>query len=180
MYGQGVPLIMAGDEFGNTQRGNNNAYCQDNEIGWVKWSLFNKYKEDREFIKSLITFRKDHKVIVKAEPYRFTDYRSVGAPDYSYHGENAWISQIDHGRKSLGVMYCGAYAKDEEDKTDIYIGYNLYANEVRLALPILPNKKWTLDGVVLEDQMYVMVAPHSVAVLMTKEVPQEKKTKKKK
>lgn len=180
MYGQGVPLIMAGDEFGNTQLGNNNAYCQDNEIGWVNWSLFNKYKEDREFIKSLIAFRKDHKVIVKAEPYRFTDYRSVGAPDYSYHGENAWISQIDHGRKSLGVMYCGAYAKDEEDKTDIYIGYNLYANEVRLALPILPNKKWTLDGVVLEDQMYVTVAPHSVAVLMTKEVPQEKKTKKKK
>ena len=180
MYGQGVPMIMAGDEFGNTQLGNNNAYCQDNEIGWVNWSLFNKYKEDREYIKALITFRKDHKIIVKAEPYRFTDYRSVGAPDYSYHGENAWISQIDHGRKSLGVMYCGAYAKDGEDKTDIYIGYNLCANEVRLALPILPNKKWTLDDVVLEDQMYVTVAPHSIAVLMTKEVPQEKKTKKKK
>ena len=180
MYAQGVPMIMAGDEFGNTQLGNNNAYCQDNEIGWVNWSQFNKYKEDREFIKSLISFRKTHKLMAKEDPFRFTDYRSVGAPDLSYHGENAWISQIDHGRKSLGVMYCGAYAEDGQDKTDIYIGYNLCAEEVRLALPLLANKKWTYEGEELEDQMFVFVPAHSISVLMTKEVPQEKKTKKRK
>lgn len=179
MYAQGVPLIMAGDEFGNTQSGNNNAYCQDNEVGWVNWKLFAKYKEDREFIKALIAFRKDHSLITKEAPFRFTDYRSVGAPDLSYHGENAWISQIDHGRKSLGVMYCGAYAKDGENKEDIYIGYNLSAYEVRLALPILTNKKWTLNGEELEEQMFVHVPEHSIAVLTTKEVPQEKKAKSK-
>ena len=54
MFAQGVPLIMSGDEFGNTQEGNNNAYCQDNEIGWVNWSQFAKYKEDREILKALI------------------------------------------------------------------------------------------------------------------------------
>lgn len=180
MYAQGVPLIMAGDEFGNTQYGNNNAYCQDNETGWVNWKLFSKYKEDREFIKTLIAFRKNHRLIAKETPFRFTDYRSVGAPDLSYHGENAWISQIDHGRKSLGVMYCGAYAEDGEDKTDLYIGYNLSADEVRLALPILANKKWTLDGEELEEQMFVYVPEHSITVLKTKEVPQEKKTRKRK
>ena len=180
MCAQGVPLIMAGDEFGNTQAGNNNAYCQDNEIGWVNWSLFHRYKEDREYIKSLIAFRREHKLIAKESPFRFTDYRSVGAPDMSYHGENAWISQIDHGRKSLGVMYCGAYAEGE-DKTDLYIGYNFSADEVRLALPILQNKKWTLDGeMVLEDQMFVHVPANSISVLKTKEVPQEKKSKRKK
>ncbi len=180
MYAQGVPLIMAGDEFGNTQAGNNNAYCQDNEVGWVNWSLFNRYKEDREFIKSLIAFRKAHGLITNEMPFRFTDYRSVGVPDMSYHGEYAWISQIDHGRKSLGVMYCGAYAKEGQDKTDLYIGYNFSADKVRLALPILPNKKWTLDGEELEEQIFVHVPANSIAVLKTKEVPQEKKSKKKK
>lgn len=179
MYAQGVPLIMAGDEFGNTQSGNNNAYCQDNETGWVNWSQFNKYKEEREFIKSLITFRKEYKLVAKEVPFRFTDYRSVGAPDMSYHGENAWISQIDHGRKSLGVMYCGAYAEGEH-KEDLYIGYNLSAEVVKLALPILSNKKWTLNGELLEDQMFVDVPAHSISVLKTKEVPQEKKTRRRK
>lgn len=179
-YAQGIPLIMAGDEFGNTQAGNNNAYCQDNEIGWVNWSQFNRYKEERELIKSLIAFRKQHKLIANEVPFRFTDYRSVGAPDMSYHGENAWISQIDHGKKSLGVMYCGAYAKEGEDKTDLYLGYNFSAYETRLALPILQNKKWTLNGEELEEQMFVFVPAHSISVLKTKEVPQEKKVGKSK
>jgi glycogen operon protein len=128
-----------------------------------------------ELIKSLIAFRKEHRLIVKETPFRFTDYRSFGAPDMSYHGENAWISRIEHGRKSLGVMYCGDYAEGE-DKTDFYIGYNFNSDEVRLALPILPNKKWTLDGeMVLEDQMFVQIPANAITVLKTKEVPQEKK-----
>lgn len=178
MYAQGVPLIMAGDEFGNTQLGNNNVYCQDNEVGWVNWTLFNKYKEERDFLKSLIAFRKANKLIANEDPFRFTDYRSVGAPDLSYHGEYAWISHIDHGRKSLGVMYCGSYAKDGEDKADLYMGYNLSAKDVPLALPILTNKKWTLNGEELVDQMYVSVPAYSISVLKTKEVPEEKKNKK--
>ena len=179
MLAQGVPLIMAGDEFGNTQEGNNNAYCQDNEIGWVNWSQFNRYKEDREYIKSLIAFRKKYRLIAKETPFRFTDYRSLGAPDLSYHGENAWISQIDHGDKRLGVMYCGAYAQEGQAKEDIYVGYNLYSNEVSLALPILPNKKWTVDGEELENQMHVQVPAYSICIAITKEVPPEKKVNKK-
>lgn len=175
MYAQGVPMIMAGDEFGNTQAGNNNAYCQDNPVGWVNWTQFNKYKEDRDFLKSLIQFRKEHKLITKEVPFRFTDYRSVGAPDLSYHGEFAWISQIDHGRKSLGMMYCGAYAGEGQNKTDIYIAHNLNADPVRLALPILPNKKWTLNGELLEEQQYVSVSGMNIMVLFTIEVPPEKK-----
>ena len=177
MLAQGVPLIMAGDEFGNTQAGNNNAYCQDNETGWVNWSLFHKYKEDREYIKELIAFRKQNGLIAKETPFRFTDYRSVGAPDMSYHGENAWISQIDHGSKSLGVMYCGAYAEEGKGKEDLYVGYNMYSNPVELALPILPGKKWTLNGEELKDQMHVQVPAYSICVAVSKEVPREKSVK---
>ena len=179
MFAQGVPLIMAGDEFGNTQEGNNNAYCQDNEIGWVNWSQFAKYKEDREFIKELIKFRKEHGIITKDEPFRFNDYRTMGAPEFSYHGENAWISQLDPGRRSLGMLYYGAYAKDGKNKEDIYVGYNFYSEEVKLALPILKNKKWTLEDVEIEDQQFVVVPAHSIYVLKSKEISQAASGKKK-
>lgn len=183
MFAQGVPLIMAGDEFGNTQSGNNNAYCQDNEIGWVNWSHFKKYKEEREFLKALIAFRKEHNIIVKEAPYRFMDYRSMGAPDLSYHGENAWIAQLDPGKKSLGMMYFGAYAKEGASKENIYIAYNFFFDKVKLALPTLANTKWYLDGIELEDQLFVEVPAYSIYVLKgigsPKPVTKKRKTKKK-
>ena len=183
MFAQGVPLIMAGDEFGNTQAGNNNAYCQDNEIGWVNWGQFARYKEDREFLKALIAFRKEHGIITKEEPFRFNDYRTMGAPEFSYHGENAWISQLDPGRRSLGMLYYGAYAKEGQSQEDIYVGYNFYSEDVRLALPILNQKKWWLEETELTDQQFVVVPAHSIYVLQGKPIPkavsQKQKVKKK-
>ena len=181
MLAQGVPLILAGDEFGNTQEGNNNAYCQDNEIGWVNWSQFNKYKEDREFLKKLIQFRKEHSLITKEVPFKFNDYRSMGAPDLSYHGENAWIAQLDPGRKSLGMLYCGAYAKEGNSTDDLYIGYNFYSEEVKLALPKVANKKWFAGEEELENQQHRKLSAHSIMILQGKEVEKKvvpKKTQK--
>ncbi len=178
MFAQGVPMIMAGDEFGNTQDGNNNAYCQDNEIGWVNWSQYAKSKEDREFLKELIAFRKNHGLIAKDVPFRFNDYRSMGAPDLSYHGANAWIAQLDPGRKSIGMMYCGAYAKDGQSKEDIYVGYNFYSDDVRMALPSVPNKKWYLEDTELEDQQFTVVPAQSITILMGKEVAKKETAKK--
>lgn len=185
LFAQGIPLIQAGDEFGNTQAGNNNAYCQDNEIGWVNWSRFARTAEDREMLKALIAFRKEHGLIAKENPFKFNDYRSMGAPDLSYHGEHAWISQLDSGRKSLGMLYSGAYAAKGQDNSDIYIGYNFYSEEVQLALPKLAigkksKKNWYLlmdssaDKVILEneqlleEQQYVTLRSHSVCVLISK------------
>ena len=185
MFAQGIPLIQAGDEFGNTQAGNNNAYCQDNEIGWLNWSQFARTAEDREILKALIAFRKEHGLIAKENPFKFNDYRSMGAPDLSYHGEHAWISQLDPGRKSLGMLYSGAYAAEGQDNSDIYIGYNFYSEEVQLALPKLAlgkkaKKNWYLlmdsstDKVILEkeqlleEQQYVTLQPHSVCLLISK------------
>lgn len=171
MFAQGVPLIMAGDEFGNTQEGNNNAYCQDNEIGWVNWSQFSKFKEERELIKQLIAFRREHRLITKEAPFKLNDYRSMGTPDLSYHGENAWIAQFDQGRKSLGMLYCGAYAKEGQSNEDIYVGYNFYSEGVRLALPMIANKKWYYKDQKLEDQQYISIPAHSIYVILGKEDP---------
>lgn len=182
MFAQGVPMIWAGDEFGNSQNGNNNAYCQDNKTGWVDWSCALKFKKEREFLKKLIEFRKTHSLISNEKPYKFNDYRSFGTPDLSYHGEKAWVSQLDYGKKSLGMLYAGAYAAKGEENSDIYIGYNFYSEEVKLALPKLSGKKkWYLkmdstnaeepilaEEILMEEQQYIQVAPHSICMLIGK------------
>ena len=77
MMAQGVPLIMAGDEFGNSQQGNNNAYCQDNPIGWVNWKSKNGYEKELVFLKKLIELRKKYPQLTLKSPFRFQDYRSL-------------------------------------------------------------------------------------------------------
>ncbi|MDD5934236.1 MAG: alpha-amylase family glycosyl hydrolase, partial [Clostridiales bacterium] len=86
---QGTPMLLAGDEFGNSQQGNNNAYCQDNEIGWVDWKKKSYNKEQLEFVKQLITLRKKHPVFHNSIELRGIDYISCGKPDISFHGTKA-------------------------------------------------------------------------------------------
>ncbi len=113
MLSQGTPLIQAGDEFAATRLGNNNAYCQDNEINWLDWSLISKNEDFYNFAKYMIDFRRRHAVFRQKEPLRNLDYRSVGIPDASFHGVNAWKTDFENFRRQLGVMYAGAYAGDD-------------------------------------------------------------------
>ena len=147
MLGQGVPLLFEGDEIGNSQGGNNNAYCQDNRIGWVNWKRNEKYAWLTQFVRDMIAFRKAHPVIASETPKRMNDFLRKGFPDLSYHGENAWISNLPVERQAVGMMYCGEYEKLADGSADefIYIGYNFHAGLARLALPKLPDKKhWYL------------------------------------
>ena len=82
---QGTPCLLAGDEFYNSQKGNNNAYCQDNPVGWVNWS---QWKEDDPlylYVQQLIRFRKEHACLHQKEELRGIDRTSCGMPDVSYH-----------------------------------------------------------------------------------------------
>ena len=63
LLSQGVPMILAGDEFGRTQQGNNNAYCQDNEINWVDWSLCETDAEFLTFVKSVVALRQSEPLL---------------------------------------------------------------------------------------------------------------------
>lgn len=138
LLAQGVPMILSGDEFLNSQEGNNNAYCQDNEIGWINWKNAKRHRKEIAFVQNIISLRKEYPIIAKSSPFTFTDETGVGYPDLSYHGVNAWISQIDSGRMSTGVMYC-------DKKTKLYVAYNFFSGEAKLALPKLKGKnKWHL------------------------------------
>lgn len=150
---QGTPCILAGDEFWNTQKGNNNVYCQDNETSWLDW---NKLKRDDslfQYVKELIAFRKEHLALHPKTPLLGLDREACGLPDVSYHGENAWQIPAQVHSRQLGVLYC--QGREQEDIC--YIAYNMHWLKHSFALPALQkNKKWHK---VLETAGDAMIQP---------------------
>ncbi len=144
---QGTPLIMAGDEFGNSQEGNNNAYCQDNETAWLNWGLTGLNKDIFDFVKQLIKLRKEHPILHMEKELRGMDYISCGFPDISFHGVRAWYPDYGHYSRILGVMLAGNYVKlnrNENDRT-FYLGFNMHWEKHGFDLPLLPlGRQWQL------------------------------------
>lgn len=144
---QGTPMLLAGDEFGNSQNGNNNAYCQDNEISWVDWRKQKTNGDLLAFVKHVIAFRKAHPVFHMPEEPRVMDYRSCGKPDVSYHGLNAWKPEFESFRRQIGIMYWGEYGKKADGSADdtFFVAYNMHWEPHPFALPHLPKEKqWAL------------------------------------
>lgn len=170
MLAQGVPLIYAGDEFGNSQDGNNNAYCQDNDTGWVDWSRLQKNHKFFEYVKKLIEFRKNHKILhLRQEPY-LMDYKYFGIPDLSYHGVKAWYPDMEHYSRQAGILWCGKYADEEQD---VYMAFNMHWEPHTLALPVIKDRKWvwafsTADdaGMDIKGERDIIVDARTVVVLV--------------
>ena len=149
LTGQGTPMIYAGDETGNSQEGNNNAWCQDNEIGWVNWSRSRTALSMQKLVEEAIAFRKAHPILHQAEPFRLVDYKSCGLPDLSYHSGNAWMTQSTQMKAAYGALYCGEYARRSDGSKDdtLYILYNMYWQEQAFALPDAPaGMKWYMKA----------------------------------
>ena len=141
MTAQGTPCILAGDEFYNSQKGNNNVYCQDNEIGWVNWSRLKTDDSLFRYVKSLIEFRKKHQCLHRKEELQGVDRAACGVPDVSYHGENAWQVKTEVSSRQLGVLYAGSDVDDDE----CFVAYNMHWIPHVYALPSPGrNKKWLL------------------------------------
>lgn len=143
LLSQGTPLIMAGDEFGNSQSGNNNAYCQDNEVSWLNWNLVKTNQDILEFVKVVIAFRKAHPVFHMPKEPRIMDYLACGFPDVSYHGVKAWCPEFDNYRRQLGIFYCGEYGRKPDGTADnnFYVAYNMHWEPHEFDLPNLPKKE---------------------------------------
>ena len=97
LLSQGVPMIVAGDEVRRTQRGNNNAYCQDNDISWFDWRHLKRHTDVLRFVQELIHFR--HKEITLRQPYFLTGQPRVpgGLPDISWYGAQGGCVPWNHG-----------------------------------------------------------------------------------
>lgn len=147
LLSQSTPLIFMGDEFGNSQKGNNNPYCQDNAIAWLDWKDKERNKDIYEFWKEMVALRRKHPVLHRSYEPRIMDYIACGYPDLSYHGMNAWRPQTENYSRCIGMMYCGKYAKIDRVKDDdsLYIAMNMHWENHEFGLPRLPKgMKWQL------------------------------------
>lgn len=178
---QGTPLLYAGDEFGNSQYGNNNCYCQDNETGWVDWQGLTRNQDLFTYTKELIAFRKQHSILHLDENLTTLDRYGYGYPDLSYHGEEAWKAQPENYNRHIGIMYCGK-SESDCDGDYIYIACNMHWNSHRFALPSIANHKWisalsTAEANVVFDEEkkmeYIDIAPRSVSILTGKKLSKE-------
>ena len=144
MFTQSTPLILAGDEFANSQNGNNNAYCQDNNISWLNWTDLEKQTELFGFVKEVIHFRKEHALLHRSTEYTMVDDLACGYPDLSYHSEEPWKCPYDDLTRHFGVLYCGDYSEDVNEKgTFIFLAVNTHWVDHEFVLPKLPKKmKW--------------------------------------
>lgn len=182
LLSQGTPLIYAGDEMGNSQQGNNNAWCRDNEQSWIEWRGGKQERMLLEYVKGLIAFRKTHPIFRQNKELRMMDYLSCGYPDVSYHGKRAWFGDFENYSRSVGVLYAGNYM---EDKVSFYVAYNMHWMPHEYALPGLPGEAlWRIaidtgiEGAsaiyqegqepILEEQRMITVPERTIIVLTGK------------
>jgi len=174
----GVPMILAGDEVGRTQQGNNNAYCQDNEISWINWRLAQTNAGLLRFFQLMIAFRRRCRLLRR--------------DTFELHGENgfhiSWHgvqrNKPDWGTESRTVAMQLTQLVDEEARDDLYFIANAYSGDLTFELPQIGEREWFrlvdtalpspediadehLEFPLLSQESYVVKA-HSVAIFVAK------------
>lgn len=183
LLSRGIPMILSGDEFCNTQFGNNNAYCQDNEISWIDWNNLKKNKDIFSYFKKIIKFRKENPVL--RNPYFETSYNLTGYPEMSWHSQHAWRVDNADDTLTLGVMFAQEKEKYNKDNTEfIYMGVNMHWQMRGFELPKLPeDKKWHIfantdmpegsdiydnTDILIENQNEILISPRSIIIAVGK------------
>ena len=133
MLGAGTPLIFMGDEFGNSQKGNNNPYCIDSSVTWLDWKDEGRNPEITEYLTELMELRKKYKVFHKNRELIMADNENCGYPEISYHSETAWRVSAEYYSRSFGVMYC-----ENQGKSLLYCAVNMNWESEKFALPRPP------------------------------------------
>jgi hypothetical protein len=139
LLSRGVPMFVSGDEIRRSQKGNNNAYCQDNEISWFDWTLVNKHSELLRFCRSMIRFRKMHAAI-RRDQFFNGSVNERGLKDVSWHGTKlnspGWD---DAGARALAMTLAG-FGGD----ADLHVMFNMFWESLEFELPVVPGRRWCL------------------------------------
>lgn len=167
--GLASPMLLAGDEFCRTQKGNNNAYCQDNASTWLDWNLLEKNKEVYEFARMLIQFRKECPLYQREERLSSMDTRGVGAPGVSAHGIEPWEVNFSYYSREIGILFYGTYYGGRS----IYMVFNFHWDAHEFYLPVVNSTKtWNVlfdtgrtgEGEKVSGIKKYIVSPRSVVV----------------
>jgi glycogen operon protein len=185
MVSQGVPMIMAGDEFLRTQFGNNNAWCQDNSVGWVDWSLAERNADFLRFTRMIIALRKSHPVLRRRT--FFTGGIAGQAPEILWHGALPARPDFSYDSRALAFALDGRRSdRAGVVDRDIYVAMNATPAPLDFTIPAAPTgRPWRLrvdtalpspDDIVEEDQgpriallQSYRVEAHAMIILVSEE-----------
>jgi isoamylase len=184
MLSQGVPMLLMGDEFGRTQRGNNNAYCHDSELTWLDWSFKERNPELFRFCKEMIAFRRRHSAL--RYPLHPGDRGAGRYLEVTWHGPLAWQPDWSFESRTLAFMLRGANGMaDPEDV--LYVALNMHWQTQSFGIPSPPaGKRWFVainTGVeapediwapgeepAVSDPRYILVRDRAVVVLVARPI----------
>ncbi len=141
LLSQGVPMLLAGDEVLRSQRGNNNGWCQDNELSWFDWRLLERNGDMLRFVQQMIALRRRHPSLMRRRFLRGEVVAGRDLPDISWHG-----SEIDRPAwdDPDGRLLAFTLAGIGEGEADLHVMLNLSESLVRMALPPVAGRHWRL------------------------------------
>jgi len=134
---QGVPMILGGDEFLRTQQGNNNAWCQDNEVSWVDWTLADKNSRFLRFVRELIALRKRHPALRRRSFFRGRGRHGTLPPDVVWHGIEPGYPNFSGSSRTLAFCLDGTQTDREPDR-DFYVACNAWQETLPFRIPLSP------------------------------------------
>jgi isoamylase len=142
MLSQGVPMLLAGDEFLRTQHGNNNAWCQDNELSWVDWSLAEKNADFLRFTREMIALRKRHPALRRREFFHNGFAHGNDGPEVVWHGTEPFRPDFRYVSRTVAMAIDGRQT-DREPDCDFYIAMNAWMDPVEFRIPSSPSgRRW--------------------------------------
>ena len=139
LLSQGVPMIASGDEIRRTQKGNNNAYCQDNKISWFDWDLVEENADMFRFFKLMINFRKSYCHLALRRRLFFSgEVNERGLADISWHGTKLFAPGWDNPDGNALAFTLGGF----EESEDIHVMLNMYWDTLKFEIPAVEGRKW--------------------------------------
>jgi glycogen operon protein len=137
MLSRGVPMLLAGDEVRNTQHGNNNAYCQDNQIGWFNWNGPQKHADLHRFWRRMIEFRKKY-AAVRTNSFFTGEVNKRGLKDVTWHGTKLYSpGWYDSQARALGFTLAGF-----DLDPDIHVMMNMHWETLDMDIPVIAGRRW--------------------------------------
>jgi len=160
MLSQGVPMLLAGDEMGRSQRGNNNAYCQDNEGSWLDWNLCDENADLLRFFRLLIQLRRGHALFRRGT---FAPAAGSQAPQADWHGVRLHAPDWSHDSRSLALHLHG---RPDNRQDHIYLIANAHWEPHEFELPVVPGWAWSRSVDTSREAPFDIVAPDGPKALI--------------
>jgi len=143
MLSQGVPMFVAGDEIRRTQKGNNNAYCQDNGMSWFDWKLAEKNQDMFRFCKQMIAFRKSHAALRRSQFFT-GELNQRSLADIAWHSRRLYSPNWHDPSSRVLAFTLGGFADEEQstEDVDIHVMLNMEWQDLDFDVPLLAQRKW--------------------------------------